>query len=365
MTSRSTQDRIYFLDAMRSVLMTLGVILHSANVFSDTTWAIQNTETSELFAHFVTFIHYFRMPAFFIVSGFFCHMTISRYGYKKFLSVRIPRIVIPLVVTAITLNTLQNMFVMNDQTGQFSLFDIHYWLEGKWVSHLWFLNCLIYYFLAAALLHAYLPNILPKSARLLSATIIRSNGYYLLVFPLLSILFIKISYITTILPENYYDFSVSDSIKFSIYFIFGALLSFNRKILQEFIKPKISCTFIIILICLSLLAYSQVNDSKFVEFYINNLITWILCLVCFYLFQKFFNKESPFFNYFSGASYTIYLFHHFFVIFYGLILISLDLNIIIKFIFLITFTFITTTLIHHYLILRIPVMRYLFNGKRG
>ena len=74
MSNVVNDERLHYLDAMRSILMILGIVLHSANVFSDSDWAIQNIDTSVYFSYLVEVIHLFRMPAFFIVSGFFCHI---------------------------------------------------------------------------------------------------------------------------------------------------------------------------------------------------------------------------------------------------------------------------------------------------
>ncbi|MFT6260410.1 MAG: glucan biosynthesis protein C [Bermanella sp.] len=361
------QERIYFLDAMRSILMTLGIVLHSANVFSDGPWAIQNIHTSELFTDLVLFIHQFRMPAFFIVSGFFCHMTLSKYGHKRFLKVRIPRIIIPLIITAISLNSVQNWLLIEYQEAAFSLLTIDYWLQGIWVSHLWFLNCLVYYFITASVLYANFSSFFHKIGCHASNFITNSKGLYLFALPLLSLIFIKISYLAPELPNNVYAPSVSEAIRYSIYFIFGILIGFRRELLWEIMRPstvKISGVILLLAIFICLPSQQKIFLNVY-SLYIKYLISWVLCFLCFLFFYKYFNKKSTFFSYLSEASYTIYLFHHLFVIFYGLILINLELNIFFKFTILVIATFSTTTLIHQYIILKFPIFRFLFNGKRG
>lgn len=73
-------DRIYFMDSMRSVLMILGVVLHSALIFRpQRSWVIFSNHTHEIANLIVLAIHSFRMPAFFIISGYFCIVTVKRY----------------------------------------------------------------------------------------------------------------------------------------------------------------------------------------------------------------------------------------------------------------------------------------------
>ena len=367
MNNSNGHERIYFLDAMRGVLMTLGIILHSANVFSDSPWAIQNMETSEFFSSLVSFIHLFRMPAFFIVSGFFCHMTLSRYGHNLFVNVRIPRIVIPLVITAISLNSIQNWLLIEHQGAAFSLLTADYWLQGKWVSHLWFLNCLVYYFLIASILYAYFSNPLQKLGSLICSLILHSKSLYLFVLPLLSLAFVKISYLVPEVPNHIYDLSISESIRYSVYFIFGVLVGFRRELLWELMQPNWVKLVGVLFITAAFLKIPADQNSLIYLFnlYANALFPWILCFLCFFMFYKFFNTRSAFFSYLSGASYTIYLFHHLFVILYGLVLVNIELDIFLKFTTLVISTFITTALIHQYLILKSPILLYLFNGKRG
>jgi glucan biosynthesis protein C len=364
MSSISIKERIYFLDAMRSILMALGVVLHSANVFSGNEWVIQDSDTSEFFTHLASIIHYFRMPTFFMVSGFFCHMTLARYGSKRFLTVRIPRIVIPLVVTAITLNSLQYILTSDYRPDGVGLFTFDYIVQGKWVSHLWFLNSLVFYFLAAAFIYTVVPKRLVCFSKTMSSIIIQTKGLYLLLLPFLSMVLIKISYILPIENEGYYDLGAAVSIKYSIYFIFGVLLGFSRNLLLDICRPRLLVTIIIFTVCMVTYLLSILEpDNMVIKHYSDSLITWASCFICFYIFHIVFNESSRFFSYFSGASYTVYLFHHLFVIIYGIVLIGFEINIFYKFTLLVSATFITTLLIHHYLIMKIPVFRYLFNGK--
>ncbi|MEY8253307.1 MAG: acyltransferase family protein, partial [Colwellia sp.] len=233
------QQRFYYMDAMRAVLMTLGIVLHSANVFTDSPWAIQNIQTSGAFTYIVAFLHSFRMPAFFIVSGFFCHMTLKKYGYKMFLNVRIPRVIIPLVATALLLNSVQNLVLYYYYSSDIYLLSAQYWLQGKWLSHLWFLNCLVYYFLISALMYRYLPVPLEKVSHLLSNIILKSKGIYILILPIVSLILIKLSYLIPDLPSNLYTGSIAETIKYSGFFIFGTLIGINRSLLQEIISIRI------------------------------------------------------------------------------------------------------------------------------
>lgn len=364
MTPQNNPERIHFLDAMRSVLMTLGILLHAANVFSDRSWAIQNSETSELFNYLVEFIHYFRMPAFFILSGYFCHMTLVKYGPRLFTKIRVPRIIIPLIVTALTLNSIQHWQLTSYNNEPVELLNTDYWLAGGWTQHLWFLMCLTYYFIGAAALAAFFPKTLNMIANLFSSFIERSFGLYIFALPIFTLLFIKVSYIV---PDNstIYDLSIGGTIKYAPFFMFGALLGHKKNILTIFLHP----TKLTLMLCTTLLTFyilTPKNDTThypLLTIYSQQLLTWFACLICFQAFYKFLNKRYKFFAALSDASYTIYLFHHIFIIIIGMILIDLNINIYFKFALLISSTFVITSLIHEYIIKKIPITSLLFNGK--
>jgi glucan biosynthesis protein C len=362
MKNETLENHLPFMDAARGVLMSLGVILHGALVFSDTNWAIQNEHTSVFFTYIVDFIHLFRMPAFFIVSGFFCHMSLKRYGSNIFIKKRVPRIVVPMLVTALVLNTLQNLLLAHYHQQPISLLDSSYWLTGRWVSHLWFLHVILFYFLASVVLYEYAQRPLVLLANFFSQIIEKSKGGFLLVLPLGSLITLKISY--EILDTPIYSFSISEAISFSLFFAFGALLNYQRNLLNVFIKPN---PFILLFIAAILLTRTVLVEPSYtvsyvVDLYLTHLLTWTLCSVCFYIFIRLFRRPSAGLKYLAAASYSVYLFHHLLIIGFGIILINLELNIMVKFIILISLTYICTLAIHHFLILKIPALHYLFNG---
>lgn len=365
MNNHTTKQRLHYLDAMRSILMILGILLHSANVFSDSDWAIKNINTSEYFTYLIDTIHIFRMPAFFIVSGFFCHMTLKKNGPIKFINIRLPRIIIPFLVTAVTLNTLQNYILINSNLTDIDITDIRYWLSGSWVSHLWFLNTLIYYFIFSALFYYLTPNLLNNIKKITNNIINHTNGYYLFIIPIVSMGLLKISYIFPNVSEQYYDAAIADSIKYSIYFVFGIILGTNKNLLSEFVRPKKA----IILLCMLIITifhyweFDSALINKLLSSYKTALIIWLSCVLCFYIFNSLFNKKSILFTYLAGASYTIYLFHHIFVILIGILIIQTEINIVFKFILLVSMTFIITNLIHYYLISKYSILSRIFNGK--
>lgn len=97
--SSTKTKRWHDLDALRAIAMLLGIGLHAAISFTpDVTDWVQDSQQHEAFGFFVAAIHGFRMPVFFLMSGFFTAMLWRRRGMVSLLKQRFKRIFLPLLL---------------------------------------------------------------------------------------------------------------------------------------------------------------------------------------------------------------------------------------------------------------------------
>ena len=100
-------SRIHSLDSLRAIMMLLGLVLHSAitySVYEDLgSWPIRNSFTHLSNDFIVSIIHSFRMPIFFLVSGFFSSMLFYERNPLAMINNRVSRIVFPFIVSIILL----------------------------------------------------------------------------------------------------------------------------------------------------------------------------------------------------------------------------------------------------------------------
>lgn len=66
-------------------------------------WGVQDSQSSELFAVFLASIHGWRMPLFFLVSGYFTAMLWKKRGLQALLVHRVKRIFLPLLLSMVTI----------------------------------------------------------------------------------------------------------------------------------------------------------------------------------------------------------------------------------------------------------------------
>lgn len=349
--------------------MALGIILHTANIYSaEITWRISSEDTSTFIFFIREIIHLFRMPAFFMVSGFFCVMTLKKYGSSQFVKVRMKRIAVPLIVTALTLNSLQTLIL--HLTGWQPFEFPSYWLTGGWISHLWFLINLIVYFAVAVFLFSFFKRTTKSLLDMLSglaATL--PMPIVLLIASLSGVGVVALSPLGFPL-YSYYVFDILNVyilMKYLPYFFFGALLFNSKTVLNNF--SNVSNLVLVIYTVASIGALFLLTPllpeslSPVLVAFTSNLASWTLSAALFKFFQTFFNKKSDFWLSLSDSSYTIYLFHHLIVISLGLIALELGLPPFVEFLIIIVLTVLATVGIHRYLINKIPLLKLAFNGK--
>lgn len=100
--------RLDYLDAVRAFALLLGIVFHASLSFMPMYigWAVMDVSTSSIIPSFVLISHSFRMELFFLIAGFFGHMTFHKKGAKPFLKSRFVRITVPFVIAWFILRPL-------------------------------------------------------------------------------------------------------------------------------------------------------------------------------------------------------------------------------------------------------------------
>jgi glucans biosynthesis protein C len=155
-------ERLHALDAVRGFALLLGIVLHATMSFVPTShrfWMIQDTHPSITLAAFFFVIHVFRMTTFFLIAGFFAHMSFHRLGPQDFIKDRLRRIAGPLLVgwpilfSAMVLVVLWAAGFPNGGPPP----GARNWppvLPGFPLTHLWFLYVLLEFYAAVLLLRS-------------------------------------------------------------------------------------------------------------------------------------------------------------------------------------------------------------------
>lgn len=99
----SAPTRFYALDSVRATAMLLGVFYHLPIAFMGMGFGMGFGFGTSPKTSIDNWLHSFRMPLFFLISGFFANMMLGKYGVKRYMVRRWWRIGAPLVIALIVL----------------------------------------------------------------------------------------------------------------------------------------------------------------------------------------------------------------------------------------------------------------------
>lgn len=370
MNARSTASRLHYMDAMRSVLMLLGVVLHSARPYSLTEWQVKDTARLGWLDILVPVIHLFRMPAFFVVAGYFAMFLLLRRPALAFLRERLRRVLVPLLATLLTFNLVQVWLVAGNggEAGFILGALLPSWASGRWVSHLWFLIVLAVYFTLVAALAPLLRRLAEASARAPGWTHSRWTLALILGVVVMSPLALAVlAKLTAPAMDTLVLGTISPSVALTYlpFFAVGMILCVAPGLIDQFARRDL---LVLGLAVCGLVGQYLTDDHQQVIYRAINivswsLLTWMVARVVFSLFRDWANRPSPTFEYLSYASYSIYLFHHVIVIATATALLPLPLAAGVKFLIVLATASLVPLAIHHFLVRRYDVLGYLFNGR--
>lgn len=148
--------RLHFLDGLRGSLMIIGIPFHAAIALSGNEWLVVNDEESLPLQLLAAFLSLWRMPAFFVVAGFFAVLVLRRRSPRRWFRGRLERLGVPLLFGMLAINPVQALIRGRSELGSWSA-AVESWgpliVEGGPV-HLWFLRDLLVFCAVLALLAA-------------------------------------------------------------------------------------------------------------------------------------------------------------------------------------------------------------------
>lgn len=339
-------NRNYSLDALRAIMMLLGIVVHAGITYTSLDVfpvPIKDKDTSLVYDFLIFFIHAFRMPIFFVLSGFFLALLYAKKGLKKTLTNRIYRIVFPFIAAMLLIAPIVKMLVMHYARGKEwadildSVKTLKIYIHLN-MGHLWFLYYLIMIYAICHLIKwikpkpvMYLYNAIKKR---ISINAQQYDYETITIFTIFSACFI--------IPQHrgFIDTSMSFVpdvwilCTYTVYFVFGYMLfSFRDNLTTIFSNWKIHLalafpfSFLYFFSFLYLSGYSQFGILS-VEC---ALLSWLMIFGLMGLFLHKLNHPSTTLSLIGKSSYWIYLTHLPLTILLGGILVAYPIPHFIKF----------------------------------
>lgn len=361
--------RIDYIDALRGILMFLGVIFHTAMIFEpDTDWRVTDPQKSIPLGHLAWFIHIFRMQTFFLIAGSFCALLIQKHGENGFLCNRLKRVAVPLVATAILINPLVNLLSANPPPLELA----KYFLNREWIIHLWFLNDLLVFcllcFVGVKLGNMLGLDCVPFVTKM--DDFLRQSRLFVTL-----VLLVALPVVSAMTPHIFWHLlntkvlllgivNTTSLYKYFPYFLFGCALWNSAALNNRFVSIWFWLPALVLASALLWMAPSAVGKeaSRYAE-YASSLAAWGMASLCLALCRRFCSSPSRVFRNLSDASYSVYLVHLLFIMLIGPLVVATSLSLYAKFGLIATSVTALSLAFHHFLIRRVSVLSFLFNGS--
>ena len=366
-------ERINGFDALRTVAMWLGIVLHAIIVYKtipEANWPHDSNNAKPVFDWLYDLIHLFRMPLFFLVAGFFARLVLVRSGISSFLSQRFKRIVIPFVIGIIllaplTLYPFHFYSLYNVQNYNFNEAVYKSFIQClNWngMVHLWFLYYLIIFYTITIPLYLFVRMIGLNSNRFLKRKTKLSS---LLVFLFsTSVLFLIILSFEKSTPPVYTGIKITlmHIVYYGFFYWTGWLLQINMQSISKLFKNGVMLFFTGLLISIFTFLYPP-EQSLLLYSFLNAVETTCLIAGIIGLFIKYFNAENQTWRYLSDASYWVYLIHMFIVATTQVILINTGLVGWLR-LPVVLFTAFSLSLLSYHYFVRFTIIGDYLHGKR-
>lgn len=332
----ASSPRFHDLDALRAFAMFLGVVLHaSLFLVPDTQWPVMDGSAEAAGAFYGTVnaaIHGFRMPLFFLLSGFFSALLWQRRGLRRLAMQRLKRIGIPLAAGCLTIMPLIAVIVIVADLVDVDHFPI--WLLpliGLFdMGHLWFLWYLLLMaggFLVLVRLGLQFRNPLvwwlavPLTLALqllMREPEFGADSIFGVYIPAIES---EISLLPNPVLLGYY----------SLYFLFGAFLFRRDLTIRRWWTAAIIPAGPALLTGMHFLYADASEPRTLVSAPFQTAYAWLMCFGMLGLFRWVFARPSFAVRYFSDASYWMYLAHVPLVMIGHLLVVGLPIHYHLKF----------------------------------
>ncbi|MCC3158247.1 acyltransferase family protein [Hymenobacter sp. 15J16-1T3B] len=360
-----------YLDWLRLLCIAGVLVFHCAMPFAtDEQWHIRNAESSNLLLELVAFMHLWRMPLLFFVSGAVSYYMLRRRSAGSFVGLRVRRLLVPLVFGMLVVVPPQIYMERLTQgfQGSFwhfypSIFTTGSYPHGNlsW-HHLWFVAYLLDYDLLLAPLFAWLAG--PRSAGFRARLGRLAGGYrvYLLAVPGI----VWYAATSRALPQT--NDLIHDG-SFFVYWLLFVLMGFVCAAqpallarLEQLRRSSLTVGFVALL-ALNYLRWNNVELPDGFPPVFPPTIAWSLVLAFIGYGKHYLQRPHPALNYLNQAAYPFYILHQTVIVVLAYYVVQTPDSVPSKYLFLVVVTLLVSMGLFHLLIRPVPVLRFLFGMK--
>lgn len=371
-------QRRHYIDWIRVLAFFLLIFFHCAMPFVIFGWEVKNEETSMALSRFIWWMHQWRIPLLFFISGVGIHFSLQKRSVFKFAGERVVRLFIPLLFAMFFTIPLQVYFEKLQQgkiTGSYAEFYPSVWEmvpypDGSltW-SHMWFV---VYLFVFCLLLLPVfslfkikvLASFKQKAASFLSnplllvALVVPFTSYYFT-------LYLSFPEQQSLL-DDWFLFVYSITLLFYGYVLGGSDQFWERcaRYRYVFLSLAVTCAvYLFVNYWWRMDLPKQKGPGLYIYGSVNSLHIWCIILTAAGFAKKHLNFSNRFLQYANEAVYPFYILHQTLIVAFGYYIVQWSLPIVLKLSILVLLCFVSLYLLYHWIIKRFKITRVLYGLK--
>lgn len=320
-------ERYHSLDLLRAVMMVLGIVFHGVQMYYVTLGAddyYRDPSRSYAMDAILVLTNTFRMPVFYMLSGFFAALLLARRGRAGMLRNRYDRIVVPflifLPVSAIVMTALTVLGQNVLATGTWGFDMAHAAHKSLWnkTHNLWFLYYLAMFIGVSVMIAPWLARV---SIRLKPGAM--SSMLMVSLFALVLGLLGSTSDSGRIGADTSFIPNPGTFSYFMVCFLFGWLLYSDQSSIARMAARCWHWLLVaLVAFIISLAGFALRGDRQSDLWFPMHMLLSIgtgvatFAFICFFtgLFERYFSAHSDMGRYFSDSAYWVFLSHSAFLV---------------------------------------------------
>lgn len=368
---KTSQDRQYDIDWLRILLILSVFLFHVGMIFNTWYWHVKNDVQIKELRYLMSFLHYWRIPLLFLVSGVGTWLALGKRTPGQYLAERFNRLIIPFIAGIFILVPVQVYIEKSAQYG--SLLDFYpHMFDGIYPTgnfswhHLYFI---LYLFIVALIITPFLgwfrSNSFIQYRDRLLGLLSRPMAMNIILVPL---------FLTQVLLRPYFPQEThalfNDWAAFSFYLVFflaGLVLVSNNRLRDAIMKQRR----LYLVETVASTAFMFSTPHLFVEGATIDLtwdiasifVAWSCSMTAIGYCRRYLNRDSKFRKLANEAIYPFYLLHQPAIVVVGYYVVAWHIPLLLKALIITVLSFVIIILLYWFLIRRVNFLRVIFGLK--
>lgn len=366
------KNRQYYIDWIRIFLIFSVFLFHVGMVFNNWDWHIKNDIRLDSLTPIMHFLHAWRMPLLFLVSGAGTRFALGMRSNGQYAAERTRRLFIPLLAGILILVPVQVYIERINQYPSLFNFYLHFF-DGiyprgnfSW-HHLWYL---VYLFFISMIFIPFISFFRSTKYAAFERGIEKlaslKGGLLLLYLPLIGSQWLLRPYF----PHETHAF-INDwafiCLDF-LYFLFGFVLLGNPKVVDNIVRDRhiwLSITLVAAIVMFSIMyVFYAIGWVWRVYDILALLMSWTIGLTLLAFARKYVNVDNSWRKQLNRAIYPVYLLHQPILIVIAYFVVQLQVPILLKALIISILTLFMVWVVYRFLILPFNATRLLFGLKK-